>query len=328
MKQNIWIGVALSIVIALLLASRNLYVALDDNNYIVYFSIDDAFSGLSGHWWNYLLDEPLWRLYCMLLGKTFGPEGALRVTIFFSTLMFLVASGKLTRGAWVLVFFAFVIDDNLATQMYFNQIRQGFALSIFLIIIAIGFSSLWGAAVAALVHSSFLPVIPCLLMAMCVRKFNVHWIIAVMVTFIGAYVLFSLSPNIDLGRRSEYELASHLTLTNYIVSGFQYAAVLTFFFRNRDSYDNKQQVWIYLSLIYFIFVTCLSLFHEVAGRLMNFENVFIMILLGLTFKRAQVKVVALLWLLLILAIQIKESQKINNLNNSTFDRWALILNVK
>ncbi len=326
MKITTLIGVTVAIVIALVLGTRNLYIAIDDENYINYFLLDDPFASLNNGWWIYLLDEPLWRLYAWVTGSNFGPENALKFTLFLSSFMFMVSCGVITRGAWLLVFLLFIIDENLATQMYFNQMRQGFALSTFLSIVAIGFSPLIGAAAAAMIHSSFLMVIPCLLLSWGIRKLHIHWFIALAVTVASAFALYAVSPNIDLGRRSEYEMTAHRTLFHYLISVFQYVSVLFFLFKVKDFDKKELPGWLYLALIYYVFVTCLTSIHEVAGRLMNFENVFIMIALGLIFKRTQVKVVALLWLLLMVALQIKDYQKASYANNTNYDKWVMLLN--
>jgi hypothetical protein len=223
----------------------------------------------------------------------------------------------------------FVIDNCLATQMYFNQIRQGFALSIFLTIIAIGLSPIWGAVVASLIHSSFLLVIPCFLISLIFKKFNVSWVLAIIVAILSAYLIKSLAPDINLGRRSDtYGFKSGLTIYYYLFAIFQYGSVL-FFLRKINFNDETKHMWLDFSFLFFVFVICMTLIHQAAGRLMYLENAFLMILVGLNFDRKQVKIIALLWLLFLFALNINEARKVRDIPNDTFfDRWAMILNGK
>jgi EpsG family len=331
MKLSTWLGIIVSVAISLVLACRNLYIAIDDENYIAYFTYTfDPLSDLKDGWWRFVLNEPLWLSYCSIMGNAFGAEFALRITIFFSSLMFLVASGNLTRGAWLFIFVAFVIDGSLATQMYFNQIRQGFALSIFLTIIACGLTPLWGAVVASMVHSSFLLVIPFLLIALIIRKFNINWIIAIIIVIISFFLIKSVAPDIDLGRRSEtYEFKSDLTIFFYLISVIQYGSILLFFFRQKYFYDETQLFWLHLTLIFFLFVILMTFIYEASGRLMYLENAFMIIVIGLNFERKQVKVIAMFWLLLLLALNLNEARKVSDIHSDTFfDRLEIILNVK
>lgn len=329
MKQSTLLGISASIVISLILAIRNIGIAIDDDNYLYYFTFSDiSFSDVKSDWWNFLLNEPLWLTYSSLIGSAFKAESALRITVFAGSLMFLVATGKLSRGAWLFIILAFVIDPMLATQMYFNQIRQGFALGIFLTIAMGGVSPILAGVVASLIHSSFLVVTPCFALALVFKKLNIHWVIAVIIVCIGGLIISKVAPDIDFGRRTSYELKSELTLMNYLVSIFQDGLVLYFFLRKKDIYDDKQTLWLYTSLIYFVFVTCLTLIHEAAGRLMYLEHVFLMISIGMNFEKKGVKNIALFWLVILFALEANEARKPNNLSNTWLDRWSLILNIK
>jgi EpsG family len=330
LKQSTWLWVLLAIGISLILATRQIYIARDDENYLNYFlAIDDGFSNLNDDWWHFVLEEPLWRLYASNMGNIFGVVHALRITIFFSSLMFIVASGNITRGAWLFVFLVFVIDDCLASQMYYNQIRQGLALSIFLTIIAIGLSPFWGAVVASLVHSSFLLVIPFYLMSLVIKKFNVSWVIVITVVIISTYLIKSVAPDLDFGRRTDiYELKGKLNIFSYLVAGFQFGSVFLFFFRQKYFYDETQLVWLNFSLFFFIVAICLTMIHEEAGRMMYLERAFMMIVIGMNFERKRVKIIALFWLLFLFAGDINEARKVSSNDDTFFDRWSLILNVK
>jgi hypothetical protein len=330
MKQSARLGIIVSIAISLLLATRDMHIAPDDENYLSYFSsfFDDPLSDLKEDWWNFTLNEPLWRLYASGMGDLFTAESGFRITLFLSSLLFLLASGRLTHGAWLFIFFTFALDYAFATEMYFNQIRQGVALSIFLTLITSGINPILGALVASLVHTSFLTVIPCFLLSWAIVKLNVHWFIGVTLILASAFLIYRMAPNIDLGRRSGYEAIAVLNINHYIIAIVQYGSVLLFFFRQKDFFDDKQQVWLYLSFFYFILVTCLTFIHEAAGRLMLIENAFMMILIGMHFKSKGTKLVALFWLLTIFANDLNEAQKATNVTNNIFYKWSKILNLE
>jgi EpsG family len=330
MKQSTWLGIIVSISFSLLLAGRNLYIAPDDENYLTYFSsfFNNPLADLKYDWWNFTLNEPLWRFYASGMGDLFTAESGFRITLFFSSLLFLLASGRLTHGAWLFIFFTFALDYAFATEMYTNQIRQGFAVSIFLTIIASGINPILGALVASLVHSSFLTVIPCFLLAWAIVKLNAHWFIGVVLILTSVFLLHKVAPNIDMGRRSGYEDIAVRTINHYIVAIIQYGSVLLFFFRQKDFFQDKQQVWLYLSFFYFIFATSLTFIHQAAGRLMLIENTFMMILIGMHFKSKGTKLVALFWLLVIFATDLNEAQKATNVTNNIFYKWSKILDLE
>jgi hypothetical protein len=330
MKQSAWLGIIVSIAISLLLATRNMHIAPDDESYLNYFSsfFNNPLADLKDDWWNFTLNEPLWRLYASGMGDLFTAESGFRITLFFSSLLFLLASGRLTHGAWLFIFFTFALDNAFATEMYLNQIRQGVALSVFLTIITSGVNPMLGALVASFVHSSFLTVIPCFLLSWAIVKLNVHWFIGVILILASAFLLYRVMPNIDMGRRSDYEAAAKLNMNHHIIAIVQYGSVLLFFFRQKDFFDDKQQVWLYLSFFYFILVTCLTLFHEAAGRLILIENAFMMILIGMHFKSKGTKLVALFWLLTIFANDLNEAQKATNVTNNIFYKWSKILDLE
>lgn len=330
MRISTWVGVIVSIAISFILASRNLYIALDDENYVNYFTFADFFPGLAGDWWNFLLNEPLWLYYCSSMGNTFGAEFSLRITIFLSSFMFLLASGNITRGAWLFIIFAFLLDGTLATQMYFNQIRQGLALSIFLTLIACGLWPLLGVVIASLIHSSFLLVIPFILATLIIKKYNISWVIAVMFAIISVFIIKNIAPDLDLGRRNEqYEFKSKLTIFYYLVAVVQYGLVLLFFLSQKYYFGRVDLFWLNFSIAFFLFVILMTFIHEASGRLLYLENAFLMILFGLNMENKKVKFIAMLWLLLLLAININEARKVSDIPNDTFfDKWAMILNVK
>lgn len=322
LRRATWLVVIIFVGISLILAGRTLYTAPDDENYIAYF--EGANFTILTNALSYSLEEILWSAYASFMGGIFGAETALRITIFFSSLTFLVASGKLARGAWLLIFFAFVIDAMLATQMYYNQIRQGLALSIFLMMIAGGLRPFLGAVVASAIHTSFIFVIPCVIAAAVAKRSNIRLVAILLAVVLGVYYLNSLMGDIDLGRRSAtYELEGKLNVFFYAFAFLQYG--LIFFLLKQKNSDDQQEFWFRFSLIFVTFAICLSFIHEAAARLMYIANALVVILLGLNLKRERAKIGAVVWFLLLLVILINEGRKGGFGPDTWFGRWALIL---
>jgi hypothetical protein len=157
---------------------------------------------------------------------------------------------------------------------------------------------------------------------------KIHYIFGVITALLAALIISKVVPEIDFGRRSNYELKSEFTIFHFIGSVFQYGLVLLFFLSKKDTYGEGQLFWLYASVIYFVFVTCLTFIHEAAGRLLSLENVFLMIIIGMNLKTKEVKIIALFWLLILFALEVNQSQKVSSVNNALLDRWSLILKIR
>jgi len=321
-NNNIWLALFFFIGISLILAVRVLYTAWDDSNYIAYFAHGSP--AVFTYWWDYFLSEPLWSLYTSLMGSIFDPINAFRITIFLSSFMFLIASKKLTRGAWVFVFLAFVFDHFLSTQMYFNQIRQGFALSVFLMMLAQGMSPLLGAVAASLIHTSFISVIPCVIFAG-IKRINLGWL--AVGTAIGVYFLKGIIGDIDFGRRNGYMLGTTLNIFYYLYNIFPYFITLYLLKDSNSEQDEQQVFWFRFTFLYVILAFLLTFVHQAASRLNYFQGAFLMILIGLNIKGRRGKICAIMWLILLVITLVLEGSKVG-IEDSWYGRWGLILNGK
>lgn len=137
---------------ALLMARREIGVAIDDLHYLSHF--EGSRMKLISVGEIPLFKEPLWAAYTYLSGEFFGPEFAFRMTIFLSVYLFLISLHRLLRINIIVVLLIFILEDGLITQFYFNQIRQGFALSIFLFFFSFTRGTYPGALTALLIHIS------------------------------------------------------------------------------------------------------------------------------------------------------------------------------
>ena len=320
LRRAPWLSVVFFAGISLVLAGRTLYTAPDDENYIARFE-GTNFTFLGG-WWSYVLEEPLWASYAPIMGGIFGSEPAMRITIFFSAFIFLIGSGKLTRGAWMFVLLVFILDDVFATQMYYNQIRQGFALSIFFGMVALGLSPFLGAVMASAIHTSFLFVIPCAIAAHIVKRSNIRLIAVLLTAIASVYYINTLIDTIDFGRRN-YELTGKLNIFFYVLITLKYGSI--FAILKYKFPDEQEDFWFRFSLIFTILALCLTLIHEAMGRLMYLADALVTILIGLHLKRNRTKIGALVWMLFLLAISINEGRRSGFGPDSWFGRWVLIL---
>ena len=317
-----WISVLIFFAISIILAGRVLYIAPDDQNYISYF---EGYSGsIVTNVWLYFLSEPLWTSYARFVGNLFGPEMGLRLTIFFSSFIFLIASNKLARGAWIFVFLVFVLDYSLAPLMYYIQIRQGLALSVFLIIVATGFNPILGAIVASTIHSSFIVVIPCAIVAgVWIRSKIWIWAIFFSIAILVLYLNKTMG-DIDLGRRSEnYDLKNATNIFYYLTYFIQFG--VAFYFLYNKQATEQERSWYRFSLIFFSFSICLTFVHEAATRLLFFADVFVMILLGANIRKRRAKIGALIWLLMLFLIMMNQNIKGGFGPETWYGRWKEIL---
>lgn len=335
---------AVFICISLLLAARGLYTAPDDDSYVSVF--DGGYTLNTTDWWGYFLNEPLWVTYTMFMASIFDAETSLRITIFISSLMFLFASTKLARGAWLFVSLAFIFDATLANQIYYNQIRQGFGLSIFLMIAAMGFSPLLGALVAAAMHSSFIFVIPCIALTIISKHSRSRLTIGFIMLAAVIFLLRPIFENLDLGRRADtYELKNILSIFFYIVAILQYGAI--FFILKDCRRTEGEEFWFRFTFIFLSATLFLTFFHEAAARYICVVNICVMILIGrslhkqrenfnnhqVTLRRSFLSVLkseaamisAVVWLLFLWAVQFNESAKADFGQESWVGRWAVIL---
>lgn len=327
MRWN-WLALACFIGMALLLSMRTLYTSPDDDNYLLNFAGQQI--GDSGSLWSIIIEEPLWFMYAGTAGRVFGPELAFRLTIFLSTFLFLSAGNRLARGAWMFLLAVFVLNVALATLYYYIQIRIGVAISIFLFLAAVGFNPLLGAVVASLIHSSFLVVIPCVIVARLSAKSQGIWYgsVATMLMILGliaAGVQFtSLFENIDLGRRSDtWQWGVTDNTRFYILAFLQFAVVFPVLKASLS--DKTLRFWGCFAVVFFLSAVILSTINEAAGRYVAMSNIFIALLIGANIKSISGKMSAASALLILVAFLANEYAKGAVGFDSWFARWFLIL---
>lgn len=322
-----WVSVLFLLVVCFALSARALYTSPDDENYVLNFA--GQHSNVTGSAWSLLIEEPLWFMYAASLGDLLGPEGALRVTIFLSTLAFLLACTKLSRGAWIFVLIVFAFDISLATLYYYIQIRIGLAISIFLLALACGVNPLLAAIFVSFIHSAFFAVVPCVVLAQ-LSKSKVIWyatlgaLVAALVLVASGVQFATLFEHIDLGRRTEtwqWGITDNIWFYVWALARFSMALPVV----RQSIHDKRISFWTRFVVIFFLAAVIASTINEAAGRYVAISNIFAAILIGANIRTFRGKLGAAGTVLMLFAFLANEYAKGAIGFDSWFARWALIL---
>lgn len=333
---------------ALVLARRSLFIALDDYNYYVQFSYDsDWYRKVADgkvaegfeDWWLMILDETLWNIYSAAAGAIFGPEYAIRLTLFISAFAFLVASAKLA-GGWGVTTFLFLFHPNMASQIYFNQIRQGVAVSLFLVISGfarlgkVSTGMLIASGVAALVHSSFLA----LFAATTFYKIGTVAtnMMRIVLALAGVLAIVVLSQHIDIvelvdtGRRKGiYAMSGALNANFYIVFISAYASIFFLLIPARKAGLSEwtgTSDWYYLTLIFCVIAIGFTFVHQAGARLLYNLDAMLAILLAMNFRGQRGYNAFAIWCCaLLITITSTHLRSTAASQESSLTRWELIL---
>jgi hypothetical protein len=317
------VAILLFLLVSWLLASRQLYTAPDDTSYLSYFD-GVAASPSDSTSWEFLIEEPLWALWATTTGYALGAEMAMRATIFLSSFGLLWSASRLSKGAWVFVLLVFILSGHLATQLYFNQIRQGVALTVFLAGLASGRrSGFFLAGIAWTIHSSLTFAFLAMILSVLTKRFSNRNVVAFSV--VTAIVALSIKAYIDsyvfvdlLGRRgtgSTFERA--LNLNYYIVSVSAFAVVMN---AVRNFEQSDYLLW---RLTWFLYCMAFvaSFYHESSGRIFYLMSILYPILLARRFpKRIPVYV-----LFLMFTAASSLWGQIRDPGDSVLSRWELVL---
>lgn len=302
--------------LAIILSTRDLGVAKDDYNYLNHFYYTRYVEG--GNFLLYLIEEPLWRLYTSSITLIVQPENALRITLFISSALFLLCVNRVNVRLFLIVALVFVLHEDFATQMYFNQLRQGLALSLFLFFSIYGKRPLVGGILAVLIHSSF--IFPLILTVLITRVDSIKWII--MYSLVGIMVLYlsvGLLNTLDLGRRTEtYSFEGEFTVNFYIYTFVRYFPLLLLV--QFYGYKNKYSFWYKLALVSFIIIVPFTLLHNAAGRLMYYVSAFFLLMILEQHKSLAGKL-GLIYYLMFIMIEILFFE------STVFSDWQLILRI-
>lgn len=215
------IAVVLTGVYAYILSSLPIDAYVDRDNYLNYvkyssalfadnFSISPAVA---------LFNEPLWLLTNTLLSQLFDAEGAVRLIIFGSAFIYcwrvvkLLIASKLSRSNAILFLVVLLFLPQI-TKNYVIHLRQGFALAVFLLacgdLRSIG-RSIFGALVAALIHSSFFLILAILLLAYIVRALSLSFLQSTLLVLVfGCVCMLGLELVASIAHARQSDVAGEL----------------------------------------------------------------------------------------------------------------------
>jgi hypothetical protein len=314
-------------IVSYLLAKRNIYAALDDESYISHFS-GYIFSSNEGIL--FFIEEPLWKFYALSLGEFLGAEYALRLTIFLSSFSFLWYTYRFCKRGSLYILLIFIFSFQLSTQLYFNQIRQGFALSIFIFGLSRGknFGFIFS-IISSLIHSSFIFVSFVYLYSLLSEK-NRNWRFVFLISLLLFYIILSkIIPNWNnnfeiLGRRaSVYDFEQKLNFNFFLLFVPNYILILYISYKNIFN-DIGRFFW-HFSLAFSGFVILFTFFFD-AGRLLYFFYIFFPILLINSFQNSLIRMIEIYWLLFNIIFNLYQYYKEYPIVNDTlYGRWLLIL---
>ena len=309
-------------IVSLILSARTLHIAPDDGNYLNHFHGNFYDPGNISVWLK-LVDEPLWRLWANLLGGLFSSETSLRLTIFLGSFGLLYYSYKLKTEAWIFILLIFIFSQHLATQIYFNQIRQGFALTVFIFGLSKGFrTGIVTAFIASLIHTSFVFVWLPMIIVWVTREFknwNIYFAIIVVVSF---FLFFLNAVDISMlseymGRRAfSYQFEGSLNYRFYLI-WIPIPFLSLFIMKNYliSPFDNL--FWRF-TLLYLFICIFFSFIHEAFSRLFYFTYLFIPLTISFGFPKKTPVILAVFWFAFIIGETFLDME-------SLYGRWMLIL---
>ncbi len=319
--------------ISFILSAREIYVAVDDLNYVAYFSNSELFYErleLEGaDWWQLFIDEPLWNVYTTAMGVTFGPEMAFRITIFAGALLYFLAATRLAGGNWATTTFFFVLHPSIGAQLYVNQIRQGVAFSVFLMLAAVlkqrpSIRTALASGVAALVHSTFIPML--LLSALYIVKARTRVIASIVcvVAIVVASQYVDLLSMISIGRR-EGEYSSRVTVNAnfYIAMLTTYGSIFYLLWPGTKESDASE--WYFLSFAIAAFVICAVSVFDGGGRLTCISDTVVCILVARNI-RSRNGIMAFWVMVCVMFITIISNYKYDSVTQAnSIEKWQIIL---
>jgi len=250
---------------------REVPTSLDDFNYQDHFA-GNQLESVRPHesitaFYRFVANEPLWSGYTSLLGTIVTPANAIRLTIGLS--IALIAFAALTSGRPILFLLLYAATPQLLFTMNYTQLRQGFALAVFMFLLSVTRSARKSAFVACLLHSSFLLM---LLAALATEAKTTKRSLAIIaIGVLAAYLLLSgFGAEWLLGSRRDFYLdwQNTLTINFFLGAGLTAFAflVLAWIYSRSEGKDSTRTRLIYLSIGNTIGALLMLILAPVAGR--------------------------------------------------------------
>lgn len=306
----------LFLLVSIVLSNRVLGIAKDDYNYLNYFYFVNQIK--TEDIWTLLLEEPLWRVFTSIVSVLFIPEDALKFMIFISSALFLFSVNKLNNRLVLFVLLSFLLHQYFATQMYFNQLRQGFALSLFLYVAIYCKRPFFGALMSVFIHTSF--VFPLFIILLISKIESVKLLVLVsLLAVMFLYLSINILESLDLGRRTtSYSFEGKFTANYYIYTFIRYVPLL--FLIQYYGINSKVSFWYKLALSSFLIIVPFTLIYAAGGRLVYYLNTFFFLMI-LDQQKSLGGKLAIIYYLLFLFIDLLI------IENTVISDWMLILNI-
>lgn len=317
--------VAMFLAIESVLVTRPIGLALDDFDYLAYFETADWFRFSELPAYSLIVEEPLWELMIHVLSLYLDPESAFRFVIFCSVATYAWAFRKAHSSALMFVLIAFLVCPSMFTQIYFNQVRQGLAISLFLALLSLGgWGYVVGVIASGLVHTSQIALLP---LSPGSRKL---FLISLGATVIGIAALtmagFQLSPSdVDLGRRGEvYSFDSSLNYFFLAVTAPLYFGILGLVWHEHVRLQRAPEPILYQSLIFCVLAYVISFGFEGGGRVFYLLDALVVWTVS-RFWRGRVPFYAWVWICAQFALGVYSSYKENFAAETQWGRMEAIL---
>lgn len=284
--------------IAILVGTRPLGLVPDDFTNLAYFQNSDWFQFLDKlevEGFSWILEESFWQLLVYVLSLFIDPEFAFRLMMFSSILMYSWAFRKAPASALLFVLFSFIVFPSMLGQLYFNQVRQGLAISIFLVFLSLGdWGYFVGAAVAGLVHTSQLTLLPIYVKS--TKQFAISVAVVLVVgVFLAAGMLEFFLGNLELGRRgSQYAFESPLNLRYALSAVPLYFGILGFVWYEHARLKQPPEPILFRVSIFCFVCFIIAYGSEAGGRLFYLLDAMVVWTLC-RFWRGRVPLGAWLW---------------------------------
>jgi hypothetical protein len=319
--------------ISLILSAREIYVAIDDLNYVAYFSNSALFYERlelgDADWWQLFIDEPLWNVYTTTMGATFGPETSFRITIFVGVFLYLLYATRLASGSWVTTTFFFVLHPSIGAQLYFNQIRQGVAFSVFLMLAAVlkqrpSIRMALASGVAALVHSSFIMILSLVALYIVNQRIRIIISVSCVITIVAASQYVDLLSMLSIGRREgQYASGATVNANFYITMLTTYGLIFYILWPGANPSDASE--WYFLSFIIAAVAICATSVFDGGGRLTCISDTAICILVARNIRSRNGIMAFWVMVCTILISIISNYRHDSAAQANSIEKWQLIL---
>lgn len=263
------ISVGVSFLLILFDRSR----VIDNNNYIRYFSDDGALYGFlqklvstdgffgSLPW--FFSEEFVWQIYVAFVGSILKADHAVVFTVVVVNFVFMYSAWKM--GGGLIGCLLWIIMPVCLSVIGFYQIRQGLAVSLFVLCCVLEIYPLVAAVFVSMIHTTF--IVPCVVVFF--MSFDFLWrrkyvlLFTVFVVFFAVVLVADKFFSDFAGRRAEvYDASEGASSINFLIGVFVMMLPSVYiFFRVPHDFDKNivklsfihigVSIWLLLAFVFF-----------------------------------------------------------------------------